>query len=414
MANSFDKELLKLEAILDGSKIYKGEIAESPPPNLPLQRGGKIEEILAARKAKDPVFPEDGSIPMKAWYYSSAGKDMYTINKPGLHKALKMEGVNLREFDFDYRYFQDVALFTANGTLLLQADVPGDKDLLNGLTMGVVNSEDGFERITKITPAQALTAGIPYRKMKWTFIEGGGLITGRFSDGQTYAILHYDTVDRAQRFYKYKRGADIDENKAKALIASDLGIDARNIFPVYISGHLDLIMQALPGGVILLSDPSKTIETINELLSSRITLKERERLEDMRKLYTQGFARWKGNKPLLPSHTRHAKALDNIEADLQGRFKIIRVAGVFNEVKNFYQSELKHAGDNINFFNGFVGRNQSGQTFVITNHATGIPSLEKYWKSVLKTRGVSPDHVYFPGYYGSGAGLDCLGAPSGK
>ena len=79
---------------------------------------------------------------------------------------------------------------------------------------------------------------------------------------------------------------------------------------------------------------------------------------------------------------------------------------VYNWRKSIY------IGDSINFFNGFTGRNASGEVFQITNGGRGLSSLENYWRGLLAGYGAA--RVYFPGYYSSGAGLDCSGAPSGR
>jgi hypothetical protein len=107
--------------------------------------------------------------------------------------------------------------------------------------------------------------------------------------------------------------------------------------------------------------------------------------------------------------------LDAVERELSGRFKIVRAAGVFMDIGKYYGgAEGSYIRDGINFFNGFTGAGRSGSLFQITNGTGGLTALEDYWRSVLAAQGVAPEHVYFPGSYGSGAGLDCQGAPSGK
>ena len=365
------------------------------------------------------LFPEDGSMPMAAWY-----TDTERAPSPGLKAALAGEGVELRDMKFHYDWIQDIALFSRSGALVLQAEMPVDilKDM--GLTMGVLNDDD---MLTAVSEPDAAQLGVSYRRMNWTFLEGGGLITGAFSDGSPYAIVTPAPVEGARKLYQDKTGAVIDAAQARRLVAEDLGVTADNLFIIPASRHMDLFISPLKGGTLLLSDPSKTAGVLKQLLAGRLPARERERLSGMLELYEKGFqpvysasappdiaGKPMGSRQFVYDHYE-TDMLDAVERALSGHFKIVRAAGVFMDLGSYSNStEGSYIRDGINFFNGFTGSDRAGNLFQITNGTGGLTALENYWRSVMAAQGVAPEHVYFPGSYGFGAGLDCQGAPSGK
>lgn len=371
--------------------------------------------------AAELVFPEDGSRPMKAWYTA------FSNGHPSqaLRRALAAEGVEPRDIKFSYDWIQDIALFDAAGGLILQADIPGDILAQMGLTTGVLNTEDGAPRLTALSAANAAELNIPYRMMEWTFLEGGALITGTLADGAPYAIITGSTVEGAQLLYERRTGGRITSQEAKKLVAGDLRVSPENLFVVTASGHLDLVITPLPGGVVLLSDPGKTAGAIQGILELKPPATEVKRLESMlelylkgwQPLYSQGAASNIAGTPMgarqyaYDAHT--VKLLDNIEKVLAVRLKVVRVAGVFKEVQAYDNSKDSfYLADRINFFNGFTGSNTAREAFQITNGGRGLSALENYWRAVLAGLGVGRAH--FPGAYGNGAGIDCSGAPAGR
>ena len=364
------------------------------------------------------LFPEDGSMPMAGWFTDTA----HAVS-PGLKAALANEGVELRDIKFQYKWIQDIALFSRTGALVLQAGMPTEilHDL--GLSMGVLSDDD---RLMAVSEDTAADIGVGSRGMKWTFLEGGGLITGSFSDGRPYAILTKSPIDGARKFYEYKTGAAISAREARLLVAEDLGVSPDNLFVVPATRHLDLIISPMRGGTLFLSDPSKTVGVLKGLLAGRLPAQERKRLAGMLDFYENGFQpvysltapRDIAGKPMgsrqFAYDTYETGMLDAVARELSGRFKIVRVAGMFKNIERYEGSEGSYIRDAIDFFNGFTGENRAGDLFQITNSGNGLSSLENYWRSVLAEQGVAPKHVYFPGSYGVGAGLDCDGAPSGK
>ena len=381
----------------------------------------------AARQAADHVFPEDGSLPMRTWYHGS----LFGTGRPSdqaVAAALAAEGVRMQSLGFDYAYAQDIALFSRGGSLLLNADMPADGDILSGLTRGVGNIDDGEMNVTRLEAGHAARLGLPQRSMKWTFLEGGEMVSGRYADGRPYAILSQNIIRRAQGFYKLQTGKVLDEKSALILVGADLGISPEDLFPVTAGKHLDLVLQALPGGVILLSDPGQTVPTIERILAGNIPEDERLRLLAMRELYINGYQnRYSKSapedirgKPLgpvqMPDNDDSLRLLSAISRSLASRLRVVRVAGVFKEALPYANNPPDASGlyiaDEIDFFNGFVGRGPGGNLFVITNQARGLSALQSYWRDALAARGVAPERVHFVGDYSHGAGIDCEGAGS--
>ncbi|KAF0125263.1 MAG: Uncharacterized protein FD189_1785 [Elusimicrobia bacterium] len=377
--------------------------------------------VPAAVLPPAPLFPEDGSVPMRAWYTSFAGGHP----SPLLRSALEKEGVELREIGFSYDWIQDIALFGSDGSLVLQAEVPGDILEGLGLTMGVLSTEDGFPRLTALSAEDAESLGVPYRRMEWTFLEGGGLISGTIPDGSPYAIVTRSPVEGAARLYQRRKGRAISEAEARDLVARDLRVPGENLFVADASGHLDLVVTPLPGGVIVLSDPSATPAALREILAAGPPPGEKPRLESMLELYEKGWQPlYSANapasiagKPMGPRRHPYDKydlrKADNIAAAVEGRLRVVRAPGVFKELETYANSsDSFYIADRINFFNGFTGMNARGEVFQMTNSTRGLASLENYWAALLGKHGAG--RVHFPGSYGHGAGLDCRGAPSGR
>ncbi|MEI7481147.1 MAG: hypothetical protein WCK75_02230 [Elusimicrobiota bacterium] len=365
------------------------------------------------------LFPEDGSMPMAAWY-----TDLEQAVSPGLVSALAAEGVELRGIKFRYDWIQDIAVFSRGGAIILQAEMPVRilKDL--GLTMGVFDFDDNLTAVSEHT---AESIGSTSRRMKWTFLEGGGLITGSFRDGRPYAIITPSPVEGARNLYLEKTRIAISSADAKVLVAKDLEVDEDDLFIIPAFRHIDLFIAPLRGGELLLSDPSKTAGVLKQLLAGSLQDREREQLAGMLELYQNGFQPvYSGSAPpdiagkpmgdrLFAYDKSETAMLDAVERELSGRFKIVRTAGVFKNLERYINSaESLYIRDGINFFNGFTGSGRSGKLFQITNGAAGLTALENYWRSVLVAQGVAPERVYFPGSYSQGAGLDCRGAPAGQ
>jgi len=369
--------------------------------------------------ALSSLYPEDGSRRMGRWYYGYLAGPL--MERMAI--SLKKEGVELINFGFEQIYFQDVSLFSEDGSFVVQGLYPLDEDVLFGLPTEVLDEEYAL-MLTRVSEFFPEKLGISHRTMDWTIIDGGALITGKFKNGDDYAIIDQIAIVRVQALYKYIEGKEISKEFALKLIAKDFNMKSENLFPVTSSGHLDITMMALPGGVILLNDSKMVPEALKNFLK-RLTRKQRKRETDIKRisgiieLYKEGQQRYYNTgkpmgDPRFPNSDYEILELDIIEKILENRFKVIRVPGVFKELTEYVNmSGSYYIGNFINFFNGFLGKNRLQETFVITNSANGIDLLEDFWKDILIKNGISNEHIYFSGSYSNGAGIDCMGSGAG-
>lgn len=369
----------------------------------------KIDENLQHSRA---IGPEDGNMLVRNWYYGNiSDKD----SEKQLRDIAVKEGFSLKPMNEYNEYIQDMAFFSESGELILNANMPLEDEILYGLTRNIFDNPDGVPELNVLTARNAKTINRPCRQMEWTFLEGGGVISGKLTNGETYVVITDDGIERTKAFWKQRNKTEISDEQAIALIAKDLGIKEQNVFSVPVKGHIDLVMMALPGGKIVLNDPSQTVSTLEEILKDEsVPDVEKKRLRGIIKFYKDGFQRhFNDGRPmgtvLYPFRKDQQNELVHIEKRLKDRLEIIKVPGAMREVTDMTNSTGTFS-DQINFLNGFVGKNSKGEVFVITNRADGLSSLEKFWKKKLSTLGVQPEHVYFPGKYSMAQGVDCWGA----
>ncbi len=356
--------------------------------------------LLNASLLQAQIYPEDGSSLLGTWNF---GTKSLMLKNQGFAQAAEKEGIELRRVPFDYEYFQDISVWGDDGRLFIMAPMPADDRIMgNNITRGVMDDEDGFWRLTYLQAQVAERAGIPFKKMKWTFFEGGNAISGRFANGDTYIILENGALERTRNYYFWKTKIEISDEEAKELIAQDLEIKAENVFSVDMYQHLDLYMVALPGGRILLHDPLKALDALKlALQDDENSQEEQKRLLELIDYHENGRKPYSWSSYIERHYSDTLLSfLNKIEADLKDRFEVKRVAGIFDE--------------RTNFFNAFLGKNSHAKTFFITNHARGLKALERHWADLLREEGFEREHVHFVGGYGYGAGIDCAGAPAGK
>ena len=296
-----------------------------------------------------PVAAEDGSTYIKKWYYCQ--KIENNLDKK-IFETLRANGVEPIAIKPTHgcSHLQDIALFDKKGNALLMSD-----ELINARQKNLNAVKSTFwDDAPNTKPIHITEDTFPnFRKMTHTFVEGGGLISGKFANGETYVIINQDN------FKNTTKNFELTKSQAKEKIAKDLGIKTNNLFVAPMGYHLDLYVYPLPNGTLLM-----------------------EKKEN-----------------------RKSKFADALETELKkdNRFKIIRVQGIFST--------------RTNFFNGFSGKNNKGEIFVITNKAKDdntrhTPELENYWAKILIKHKIKRENIYFLGSYHSVAGIDCAGAIS--
>lgn len=362
------------------------------------------------------LFPEDGSVRLEKWYYGehtpSSKRHLPGDERERLFQALRREGVKPVFIDEDYDYIQDLALFDNSGNLLLNADYPADEDILVSLTFGIAGVPDyGPLTLRKLTSEKANFLGISSRKMEWAFVEGGGVLSGQFANGEPYVIVGNPVAERVLLYYEYLHGERPSDEFIRNVLAKDFQILEKNLFILPLSSHLDLTIKALPGGVLLFDDPRMVSSVLEEVLTQD-GVEDRARLRSIHQFYTTGYQQYftggpnvgqPMGSPMKGYSDFELPALDRSYEILKERFQVHRVAGVFNEYNGY-----SYKKEEINFLNGFNGLNQEGEKFFFTNR--GPKALQRYWSSLLEQFGYDDSHIYYFGKYSSGAGLDCLGA----
>ncbi len=350
------------------------------------------------------LFPEDGTQTIKKWYYSpNILSDFYTDSEwTAVLSSFKKYGItpiNAQMGD----YFQDLALFTRNGELVLQHFPVYNSELtpryemyFKGFTQEIFTPPDwgtNYE-VNLLTLENTANLKLIKKQLTHAFIEGGASISGRFPNGDDYLIVNHSTFLGMKYYYEDLFKGEIGEDELIQKIENEFNLKPGNF--IYLVGsshtHLDTYMKALPNGLILIDAPEQKLAMLTQL-----------------RKYT-------GNKG-IDSYilyenqyrvTNYKYVVKKSKEQLKKRFKVVEVPGVFSRI---YTNENGHTGplEDINFFNGVSGSYQ-GRQFYITNKAILVPELERFWKMQLRNYGFID--VEFPGVYKVNAGLDCIGAPS--
>lgn len=366
-----------------------------------------------------PLSPEDASMRIRKWFYSDQNLH-YKFGQgwPQIEAIAREHDLELVKLADEYEWAQDILLFDLKGRFVETASYPDsrffDASFFQGLSRGIYDEESGSRRAdsSKFRSSRAL---------KFSYPEGGALISGFFANGDAYILTDTSLLARAHKFLEHKENRVFGLEEVKLRVAEDFHVKPEHLYALQISGHLDLQMLALPGGKILLNDPR-----LNASVAKRLLVEadgpEKARLEGIVDIYTKGWTRYYSDrapehlrgKPMqakrLPYDEHDIKLLNEIEAQLSKDFEVLRVAGEFHEMDPEVDFSPR---ENINFFNAFHGRDSKGRYFQLSNSSRGLPLLEKYWKDLIqKEIGETSAAVYFPGLYSGGAGLDCSGAVS--
>jgi hypothetical protein len=349
-----------------------------------------------------PLYPEDGSMPMNFWYYSggTTGPRMAPETIKEIEAAFRSEGVEPVVFK-NYAWMQDILFFNQRGDFVSLANLPANEEYFDDVTMGIFESYGSWGDLTRISSEEFSSYEKNIDRLNLTFLEGGATITGKFSNGDDYLIAYQKRLDNLSRAYRDIFNAEASEDEVKAYIAKELKIKVENLFFLdYKTGtqHLDLFMKALPNGVLLLDEPSASLEVAKKYLPANSKV-----LKNIEAYFEPG--RYSYQK------RRDQNAANRVKLQLAERFKIISVPG------RFYQYYTNHYGvttaqEVINFFNGVSGVNKSGESFYITNKAENAQGLERFWTEFLGELDFKKKNIHFPGEYSNGAGLDCMGSPS--
>lgn len=342
------------------------------------------------------LFAEDGSAVIREWVYS--GDSDYWKAQDGRNTrvldALAAEGVSPRPLPLSVDWLQDILFFSDEGVPILNAPYPSSESIFRGEMALHIFNEDGLSIFP--TRLAQIFAPVP-RRLQWSFLEGGALISGRFLDGKPYVISNLALLQRLQRFIQYRQGLLVTETEARELLALDLAVDPQHLFLIPTLRHLDTFMMALPGGRILLHDLSLVESALRNALTETPFGFDRQMLLEM---VEHNRASAEGSRALSDTTTQALKVL-------QTSFHVERVAGIFLTPAGLGRA----AGETTNFFNGFHGRSpRDGEYFQVTNRSHA-KALEQHWSREMARLSIRPERIYFAGHYLDGAGLNCAGVP---
>ena len=364
--------------------------------------------MVALPCAAVSLFPEDGSQAIGKWYYSEKEiRYLYEDDKEweGVLNAFESEGIqpiNTRMGSF----FQDLAFFDKEGRLTLQhfpkrqsGDAHEYREYFGGFTQEVYMpwDWDHEEEVNLLTKESSKKLGLESIQLKYAFIEGGATITGKFKNGDDYLLINESSLISIHKYYKDKISEDITKEEVLRLLEQDFSLRPGNFIVLNgtSSHHLDTFIKALPEGRILVDSPDIKISLLKDLMSKTNNPEIGKYL--------------KGEQELINQDHYDYKVIRRAKKQLDERFEVIDVAGVFSRVTPINGHDQRVT--DVNFFNGVSGSNESGGYF-ITNKAKVAPELEKAWKEQLKSKGVPFDRYHFVGKYKGAAGLDCMGSPS--
>lgn len=356
-----------------------------------------------------PLYPEDGSMGMNKWYVSPDALMIKDHEFKRIENAFNKEGVEVVDFNFPYEYTQDISLFDQDGKFVHNYTALDD-EYLGGLTMGVAREHGRYIDLLVVGHGHLKKQAIPSGRTIALMLEGGGVITGQNAEGEDYLILRGDRFSSSVRHYREVLFPGSTEEEAKAYFAESLGIKAKNLIPLkrVMGAHLDTYMKALPGGVILLNDPSKALGVLKELYKKSRSRTERKFI----KLRIEAHERFNSGY----KHKNLTKNYDKVEKILSRHLKVVRVAGIFYQtdwVRSWDGSKGNvYEREEVNFFNAVSAVKEDGSQFYIGNEAKDTPSLEAYWADTLVPYGFPKSQIHFPGIYNPGNGIDCFGTPS--
>ncbi len=353
---------------------------------------------------QNSLYPEDGSVEMNYWYYSG-GQSGPQIKKEvieDIEKAFRSEGVEPVVFA-NYSWMQDILFFDEVGNFVELANLPLNEDYYGGLTMGVFESFGwGSAELTRVSGSDFSPYDKKVQNLSLAFLEGGATITGKFANGESYLITYESRFNGMAKAYRDLISNSADSEEIHNYLANDLNLKPENLIFIPTkagSEHLDLFMKALPGGVILIDDPSRRVEVASSALknSSSNTLNNIMAYEE-----GDNYS-WQKNN--------YKKKINLVTSLLEKKFKIISITGRFFEYFTNING-VTTGQELINFFNGVSGVNKQGNPFYITNMAENDPELEDYWSKELGALGFDSKNIHYPGEYSNGSGLDCMGSPT--
>lgn len=210
-----------------------------------------------------------------------------------------------------------------------------------------------------------------------SYVEGGNLLSGLRPDGTPYVLVGQDSLELTRELLARQLGRKPQDQEVLETVASDYGVEAKQVFPVEQPGefHLDMRMTPLAPGVIALQDSQLSAQMqaawIREELGSTITEAWSREVEEMVK---------------AGEEAAQYEALTRRDLEKAG-LKVVPMAGVFRDMN-------RKNVDGANFFNARHGTNPEGEKYTIM--MGGTAKQEAYVADLLLGQQHLPvERLYF-------------------
>lgn len=350
-------------------------------------------------EADRALFPEDGSQPIELWYFNAKflPHEIPATRQAEFFAAFARHGIELRDTQHFYRWTQDLLFFDQRGRMLIQKKPGNNLEFFKGLSTGVLEEEGSWFRFIHMNGDGWPHADVEQRKLRYALLEGGSTISGRNSKGQDYVILTQHRFEGMKAYLRSLYPLD-SERQLKKRLALDLAILPQNLYVLPSeagSGHIDVYMKAMPGGVLLLDDPATNLAKLQSWYKETGDQALRGYIE-----YYQNTNNDHESQRLIAARNYLEKYFEVIP--LNARFRRIQRAGGNQFVTT-----------DVNFFNSLSGTDPEGRAFFITNAAESSPVFIEKLRVFLHDRfGILPDNVHAIGRAGDGSGINCFGSPS--
>lgn len=260
----------------------------------------------------------------------------------------------------------------------------------------------------------------------FSHIEGGNVLSGSLTSGEGYALVGQDSVAVSRGVLSEDLGRDLTDAETLAYIASDLGLETRNVHSIEQPGefHVDMRMMCAAPGQVILNDAREAYRLQEGWLREDHLKAEPKLSDDAGFLRRMGYHvrhfvwRWQGSslegrlENMQEEAEERAAYEDLTAADLtRAGLRVDRMAAVFVDPRNPER-------DVANFVNGRSGVNEQGQRFFV-----GLGAEQRYEdyaaEKLLKDLPTGFHRVHFldrdltPSTLALSGGIKCRTKPSG-
>jgi subtilisin len=378
----------------DGVQEPLVNVGLCPPPQAPAE-GVRVVTEAAARRLTN-VRVSDGL---------GKGSDAVTAGVAQLRVAGARHGFALStvsgaspEGDELSPWLEDLLVPFSDGTFL----VPGDAhlDAARSATQDAGLGVFIAGRPTAEVMARAAANGLQARQSA-VYVEGGNLLTTRAVDGSPLVLVGRSSLHVAA-FQLQVQGcvpADASTEQmlqhARMVLATELGVATSQVVDVADGGyHIDMIMRPGPDGVVLVDDRQTMVDAVQ-------VAKQDPGLTDIQRTLLDSIDR----EAHSPGWDRRAAVMQQVRTDLEAAgMRVVPVPGV-----------ASGAGLDVNFMNGLMATDATGQVYYLTNDTQSnwsrpewsAPGLERAFQASVAALGIQVEFLSTSQLLSLKGGLDC-------